>query len=259
MVGPFIFFDHMGPAQFKPGTGIDVRPHPHIGIATVTYLFEGQIMHRDSLGCVQRIEPGAVNWMTAGRGIVHSERTAPEERANGHRLHGIQSWLALPLEHEETGPAFNHYPANSLPVIESDGAVLVLVAGEAYGARAPATTFSPLFYVDAKLPASSKILLPNEYVDRAVYVVDGEVSVGGKRVESGKMAIVDETKEAAVHAHSASRMLLLGGAPLEGPRHIWWNFVSSSQQRIEQAKDEWENGGFETVPGDSERMPLPKE
>jgi redox-sensitive bicupin YhaK (pirin superfamily) len=249
MVGPFIFFDHVGPAQFKPGTGIDVRPHPHIGISTLTYLFEGQIMHRDSLGCVQRIEAGAVNWMT----------TTPEERAKGPRLHGIQSWLALPLEHEETEPSFNHYPVNSLPVIESDGAVLVLIAGEAYGARAPTATFSPMFYVDAKLIASSEILLPNDYVDRAVYVVDGEVSVGGKRVQSGKMAIVDETREVTVRAHSASRTLLLGGAPLEGQRHIWWNFVSSSEQRIEQAKKDWENGGFGTVPGDHERMPLPKD
>ncbi len=259
MVGPFIFFDHVGPAQFEPGTGMDVRPHPHIGISTLTYLFEGQIMHRDSLGCVQRIEAGAVNWMTAGRGIVHSERTAPEERAKGPRLHGIQSWLALPLEHEKTEPAFNHYPASSLPVIESDGAVLVLIAGEAYGARAPTATFSPMFYVDAKLIASSKILLPNDYLDRAVYVVDGELSVGAKRVQSGNMAIVDGTMEVAVHAHSASRALLLGGEPLEGQRHIWWNFVSCSQQRIEQAKKDWENGGFGTVPGDDKRMPLPKE
>ncbi len=259
MVGPFIFFDHFGPTQFKPGAGIDVRPHPHIGISTVTYLFEGQITHRDSLGCVQPIEAGAVNWMTAGRGIVHSERSAAEERVKGPSLHGIQSWLALPRKFEETEPAFDHYPADALPVLKRGGAVLRLIAGEAYGERAPTATFSPMCYVDATLPEGSDTLLPNEYEDRAVYVVEGDVTVARRRVPCGTMVVVTGDDEAHVRAHTDSRVMLLGGAPLDGARHIWWNFVSSSRERIERAKDDWKRGRFESVPGDPEHMPLPRE
>ncbi len=258
MVGPFIFFDHMGPAKFEPGRGIDVRPHPHIGIATVTYLFEGRILHRDNLGCVQPIDAGALNWMTAGRGIVHSERSDPEERARGPRLHGIQSWVALPRDLEEIEPSFDHYPAYALPTIERDGATMRVVAGEAYGELSPATTLSPLYYVDATLRAESEIRLPNAYPEHAVYVVEGEVTVAGRCLQGGRMIVLGGAADAVMRARSDSRMMLLGGAPLEEERYIWWNFVSSSQARIERAKDDWKNGRFEPVPADDDFMPLPE-
>ncbi len=257
-IGPFIFFDHMGPADFPPGDGIDVRPHPHIGLATVTYLFEGDIVHRDSLGFEQPIRPGDVNWMTAGRGIVHSERTAPEVRAAGHRLNGIQSWVALPIADEETEPSFFHHPADSLPEIVQGPTTLRLIVGSAYGHTAPVKTFSPMFYLDAPMPAGALVALPADHEERAVYVADGTVTIDGDTYTAGQMAVVAPGADISVEAVDASRIMLLGGEAIDGRRHIWWNFVSSSQERIEQAKDDWPNGRFDTVPGDSEFIPLPE-
>jgi len=258
MVGPFIFFDHMGPADFAPGSGIDVRPHPHIGIATVTYLFEGALLHRDSLGCVQSIEPGAVNWMTAGRGIVHSERTGDALRASGHRIHGIQSWVALPREAEECEPSFRHYEAAALPDFVQDDARLRIVAGEAFGHRSPVEVASPTWYVDARLPAGGVLTLPPEFEERAVYVAEGQLSLDGAAVEPGQMAVLEPGKTVQAAASSDVRAMLLGGAPADGERHIWWNLVSSSPERIERAKDDWAAGRFPSVPGETEFIPLPE-
>ncbi|NKB49653.1 MAG: hypothetical protein GKS02_09890 [Alphaproteobacteria bacterium] len=257
-VGPFVFFDHMGPAAFPAGKGVNVRPHPHIGLATVTYLFEGEIMHRDSLGVEQAVRPGDVNWMTAGRGIVHSERTAAEVNAVEHRLHGIQSWIGLPLADEETDPSFFHHGADSLPQIAQGGVTLRLIAGTAFGHTAPVKTFSPMFYLDAPLPAGALVPLPDGHEERAVYVVDGEVSIAGEPYTSGQMVVVAPDVDVSIDAVSDSRAMLLGGAPMDGPRHIWWNFVSSSQDRIEQAKDDWKNQRFDGVAGDDEFIPLPE-
>ncbi len=259
MVGPFVFFDHMGPAEFPAGTGIDVRPHPHIGLATVTYLFEGEILHRDSLGYVQAIQPGAVNWMTAGRGIVHSERTAPEVRAQVHRLHGIQTWLALPKLFEEVEPAFYHHPADTLPRIGLGGAELCLIAGAAYGETSPVNTFSDMFYLEARLPAGQALNLPKEYPERAVYVVDGALEIGDEGYDPGRMVVFTPGVEVRVEAQEDARFMLLGGAEMDGPRHMWWNLVSSSQARIEQAKADWKAERFAQVPGETERIPLPED
>jgi len=258
-VGPFIFFDHMGPARFEPGAGVDVRPHPHIGLATVTYLFAGEFMHRDSLGTAQLIRPGDVNWMVAGRGIVHSERTPAEVRQGpgGAGLHGIQTWIALPRAAEETEPSFAHHAAAALPEIRRTGVVLRLIAGEAYGQRAPATVFSPMFYLAATLEPGCDVELPAEHVERAAYVAEGEIDVAGERYGVGCMVVFEPDAPAAVRAVTAARVMLLGGAPLDGPRHIWWNFVSSSLERIERAKQDWREARFAAVPGDDERVPLP--
>ncbi|MQA65191.1 MAG: pirin family protein [Alphaproteobacteria bacterium] len=257
-VGPFVFFDHIGPARFPAGHGVDVRPHPHIGLATVTYLFEGEIVHRDSLGFIQPIRPGDVNWMVAGRGIAHSERTAPEEKARGPRLHGIQAWLALPLAEEERTPGFWHHPAASLPEIATDGARLTLIAGAFAGQQSPVRTFSPTFYLEAHFDAGGRVELPVALGQRAVHVVDGALSLGGVEIVAGEMAVLAEGADAAVVATAACRAMLLGGAALEGPRYIWWNFVSSSEARIERAKDDWKQGRFASVPDDNEFIPLPE-
>ena len=260
MVGPFIFFDHMGPAELSPGHGLDVRPHPHINLATVTYLFEGAIAHRDNLGSHQVIRPGEINWMTAGRGIAHSERTPPEERARGPRMHGIQLWVALPREHEETAPAFHHHAAGALPTVEVDGAQLRVLIGSAFGASSPVETFSPMFYVEAQVPAGGLLPLPADYRERAAYVIEGSLVCGADRVESRHMAVFASGSAPTMRAETPARVLLLGGEPLEGPRHIWWNFVSSSKERIEQAKRDWKEGRFAPVPGDDEEfIPLPSE
>lgn len=258
-VGPFVFFDHMGPARFAAGHGVDVRPHPHIGLATVTYLFDGEIIHRDSLGFVQPIRPGDVNWMVAGGGIAHSERTAPDEKARGPRLHGIQAWIALPVAEEERTPGFWHHPAATLPKITAHGANLTLIAGEFAGQQSPVHTFSPTFYLDARFDAGGRVELPAALGQRAVHVVDGALSLDGIEVAAGGMAILTDGADAAVIATAACRAMLLGGAPLEGPRHIWWNFVSSRKARIERAKDDWRQGRFAPVPGDNEFIPLPEE
>ena len=259
-VGPFIFFDHMGPANFAPGEGVDVRPHPHIGLVTVTYLFEGEFMHRDSLGSAQLIRPGDVNWMVAGRGIAHSERTPPELRRvpAGAPIHGIQTWIALPTAHEETSPSFSHHPARDLPEITGDGARLRLIAGEAYGARAPAAVFSPMFYVEAVLEAGATVELPDHHQERAAYVVEGEIEVAGDHYAVGQMTVFAAAVPVTLRAAGAARVMLLGGAPLDGPRYIWWNFVSSSRERIERAKLDWREERFAAVPGDPERIPLPE-
>jgi redox-sensitive bicupin YhaK (pirin superfamily) len=259
MVGPFIFYDHMGPASFAPGHGIDVRPHPHIGLATVTYLFEGALTHRDSLGCVQVIEPGAVNWMTAGRGIVHSERTGPALRASGHRIHGIQSWVALPREHEEAEPAFRHHAADSLPEFRRDDATVRIIAGTAFGRRSPVEVFAPTLYVDVRLNAGGRMTLPCEYAERAVHVVTGAARLDGSGLQAGAMAVLEAGIDARLEASADSRIMLLGGDPMDGPRHIWWNLVSSSTDRIEQARRDWKEGRFPAVPGETEFIPLPEQ
>ncbi len=258
-VGPFVFFDHLGPVDFQPGQGIDVRPHPHIGLATVTYLFEGEIVHRDSLGCVQTIRPGAVNWMTAGQGIVHSERTGPELRAKGHRIHGIQSWVALPQAVEETTPAFHHYPAATLPVLELPGAQLRLIAGTAMGREAPVAVFSKMFYMDACLSADGGLVLDDEHQERAVYMAEGAAELDGQLLETGQMAVLAPGGEADIRARGPARLMMLGGEPLDGTRHIWWNFVHSSQERIEAAKADWAANRFPKVPGETEFIPLPEQ
>ncbi|HEY1891929.1 MAG TPA: pirin family protein [Steroidobacteraceae bacterium] len=258
LIGPFIFFDHMGPAAFPPGRGIDVRPHPHIGLATVTYLYEGEIVHRDSLGSQQPIRPGDVNWMTAGRGIAHSERTGTELRQTGSRLDGLQLWVALPRRHEETAPAFHHHPAGELPALEVAGTRLRLLAGSAFGATSPVKTFSPLFYLDAVMPAGSELPLPNDYEERAAYIVSGRVECDNERAERGRMLVFAPGAAVRLLAATDARVAIIGGAPIDGERHIFWNFVSSSQARIEQAKRDWREGRFAKVPGDEQEfIPLP--
>ncbi|MGH8620845.1 MAG: pirin family protein, partial [Burkholderiales bacterium] len=247
-----------GPVAFEPGQGIDVRPHPHIHLATVTYLFEGEIVHRDSLGSLLPIRPGAINWMTAGRGIVHSERTGPELREAGSRLHGLQLWVALPAEHEESDPDFRHYPAASLPEIERGGARVRVLAGNAYGAASPVQTLSPLLYAEAMIPAGRALPLPDEHRERAAYVVEGAIRCGEQRIEALRMAVFAPGPTPPLGAESAARVMLIGGAPLDGERHIWWNFVSSSRERIEQAKRDWKERRFPAVPGETEFIPLPE-
>jgi redox-sensitive bicupin YhaK (pirin superfamily) len=256
-VGPFVFFDQMGPAGLAPGQGIDVRPHPHIGLATVTYLFDGTIVHRDSLGTVQSIEPGAVNWMTAGRGIVHSERSDNELRKRRQKLYGIQIWIALPKQHEETDPDFTHYAAESLPRIEDEDKTTRIIAGSLFGKTAPVRTFSKMFYADAICQAGASLFLSNEHAERAIYLLEGKAEIGGQAFEPGRLLVFSPGDEIVVKAISVARMLLLGGEPLDGPRHLWWNFVSSSRERIEQAKADWKAGHFAAVPGDPEFIPLP--
>ena len=257
MVGPFIFFDHMGPADLPPGHGLDVRPHPHIGLATVTYLFEGEIVHRDSLGSHQTILPGDINWMTAGRGIVHSERTAAERRRNRSRLNGLQLWVALPAADEESAPQFHHHPGDTLPSIELEGAHVRILAGEVYGRRSPVATFSPLFYADVSLPPGCEFPLTDAYAERAAYVIDGQLSCAREPAGPGRMLVFAEGAKAMLRTERGARVALIGGEPL-GERHIYWNFVSSSRERIEQAKRDWRAGRFPRVPGDErEFIPLP--
>jgi redox-sensitive bicupin YhaK (pirin superfamily) len=258
MVGPFIFFDHMGPARLAPGNGLDVRPHPHIGLATVTYLFDGEILHRDTLGSVQPIRPGDVNWMTAGRGIAHSERTPPELRANGSGVHGIQTWVALPRAHEEAEPSFFHHPASTLPVIELPGATVRVVAGHAFGARSPVAVFSDTLYAAAELAPGANLTLPAAHEERGVYVVEGSAVIGDATVEPGQLAVLTRGVEAEVQAPVSTVLMLLGGAAMDGPRFIWWNFVSSSKERIERAKDDWRADRFGAIQGETERIPLPE-
>lgn len=256
-VGPFIFFDHMGPAKLAAGTGVDVRPHPHIGLATVTYLFDGGLMHRDSLGTVQLIEPGAVNWMTAGHGIVHSERSPDEDRPGGPRLHGIQTWIALPQSHERTEPNFSHHPKKSIPLITLPGVYMHLIAGTAFGRTAPTPTYSPMFYLAAEMESGAALELPNEHEQRGVYVVSGDVEVAGEPVPLRHLAVVPANTPVRVCARSASRVMLIGGAATDGDRHIWWNFVASSRELMDAAAERWRAGGFPHVPGETEFIPLP--
>ena len=257
-VGPFVFFDQMGPAELAPGSGIDVRPHPHIGLATVTYLLDGTIVHRDSLGSVQAIEPGAVNWMTAGRGIAHSERSDNELRKRRQKLYGIQIWVALPKQYEEMDPDFTHYSAGVLPQIDGEGKTVRIIAGSLFGKTSPVKTLSQLFYADAALDAGASLLLNNDHDERGIYLLEGDVDIHGQRFEPGRLLVFSSGDEITIKAVSAARFVVFGGEPLDSPRHVWWNFVSSSRERIEQAKADWKSGRFARVPGDSEFIPLPE-
>ncbi len=258
MVGPFIFFDQFGPVQFVGGQGMDVRPHPHIGLATVTYLFDGGVMHRDSEGNALEIRPGEMNLMTAGRGIAHSERTPGAARKTGGAMFGIQSWIALPAAHEETDPGFQHFDDAVLPVLEDRGVWARVIAGSAFGLSSPVGRLSDWFYVEVMLDAGASAPLDADHEERAVYVVEGEVEVAGDRFEAPRLLIFRPGDRITVRATRAARLMLLGGAALEGPRHIWWNFVSSRRERIEDAKEDWKSGRFRPVPGESEFIPLPE-
>lgn len=258
MVGPFIFFDHMGPADFAPGTGIDVRPHPHIGLATVTYLFEGEIVHRDSLGTVQAIAPGDVNWMTAGRGIVHSERTGPELRRSGARLQGLQTWVALPKKNEFAEPAFRHHPKSALPRVSAPGVEARVVAGSAFGKRAPVEVFTPTLFVGVEIEAGRALELDAEHEERAVYALEGDVTVAGAPLPPQHMAVLGHRGTVELKALTRARLMLVGGAKMDGERLIWWNFVASSRDLIEEAKQRWKENRFDRVPGETEFIPLPE-
>ena len=257
-VGPFVFVDHMGPAVFEPGRGIDVRPHPHIGLATVTFLWSGTISHRDTLGSVQDIAPGDVNWMTAGRGIAHSERTPGPVREASHPLHGMQTWVALPRSHEETRPAFYHHPAATLPRIERPGVALRVVAGRAFGAESPVQVFADTFNVAVDMDADAELDIDARAVERALYVLDGEAQLDGADLPARHLLVLDRGVHHRLRAKSPLRAMLLGGEPLDAPRHMWWNFVSSSKDRIEQAKLDWVDGRFGQIAGETEFIPLPE-
>ncbi len=257
MVGPFVFFDHIGPAVFHAGRGLDVRPHPHIGLATVTYLLDGSILHRDSLGSVQSIEPGAVNWMTAGRGIVHSERTAAELRAAEQRLYGVQTWVALPQADEETAPDFTHVPRGDLPELNAEGKRVRMIAGSLWGLTAPVRTFSPMFYADVALAPGAVLPVDAAYIERAAYVLEGQIEIGGVTYDPSRLLVFRPGDMITVRAFTAARLLVLGGEPMDGPRHVWWNLVSSRRDRIEQAKEDWRHNRFARVAGDPEFIPLP--
>jgi redox-sensitive bicupin YhaK (pirin superfamily) len=258
MVGPFIFFDQMGPSEFLLGAGMDVRPHPHIGLSTVTYLFDGEIMHRDSLGTELPIRPGELNWMTAGRGIVHSERTAQELRAVGSKLFGIQSWVALSAKDEETSPDFVHYNAGELPVLTDEGKTVRVIAGSILGTSSPVKTSSPMFYADVALQAGAAVPLDPAYEERAIYTVSGAIEIAGDVFEPAQLLVFRPGDRITIRARTDARFMMLGGEPMDGPRHIWWNFVSSRLDRIEQAKADWKAARFDSVPGDSEFIPLPE-
>jgi redox-sensitive bicupin YhaK (pirin superfamily) len=255
-VGPFVFFDQMGPTVLEPGKGLDVRPHPHIGLATVTYLFEGEILHRDSLGVVQPIRPGEVNWMTAGRGIVHSERSPENLRASGHRLFGIQTWVALPEEDEECEPAFAHH--EGLPVTQEGGVALTLILGDLFGLASPVATHSPTFYADVELARGRDFALPAKHEERGLYTLAGELEIAGQGAAGpGELLVFEPGAEVLLHARATARFMIFGGAPLEKPRFVWWNFVSSRRERILQAAEDWKAGRFPAVPGETEFIPLP--
>ena len=254
-VGPFLFFDHFGPVEAGPADNHDVRAHPHIGLATVTYLFEGAMLHRDSLGVVQRIEPGAINWMTSGRGIVHSERTPDDLRSVKRRSHGLQLWCALPAADEEIEPSFAHTPAAAIPEVEVGGARVRVLIGEAFGATSPVVVRSPTSYLDIALSVGDALPLPPAE-ERAVYVVEGDAQLDGEDIPPGHMVVLQAGEEPMLSADADARVVLIGGASL-GPRHIWWNFVSSRKERIVQAADDWAAGRFAMVPGESEFIPLP--
>jgi len=259
MVGPFIFFDQMGEVTFGAGQGLDVRPHPHIGLATISYLLEGEILHRDSVGSVQRIRPGEVNWMTAGSGIVHSERTAPDVRASGGSLFGLQTWVALPKAHEETAPAFAHYGADAIPTTEGDGTKLTLIVGRSDGLVSPVKAFSDMVYADIAMADGARYRLAPEHVERAVYVVSGRITVEGQSggFDANELVIFKPGADLALRAEGETRLMLIGGEPMAEERHIFWNFVSSDPERIEQAKTDWREQRFDSVPDESEFIPLP--
>lgn len=263
MVGPFIFFDQAGPAEFITGQGVDVRPHPHIGLATVTYLYRGEFQHRDSIGSDQMILPGALNWMVAGKGVTHSERTSAATRKGPHSLFGIQTWVALPLSHEDAAPSFEHHAKEALPEFRDNGVAFRLILGSAYGARAPASVYSEMFYGDALLQPGARLPLPDGHEDRGLYVVEGSIGVAGQIFEAGRMLVFRPGDKITIAAGDAgARLMLLGGATLEGPRYVWWNFVASSRERIDAAKADWKSADwgarFSLPAGDTdEYIPLP--
>lgn len=257
-VGPFIFMDGFGPTMFGPGDGLDIPPHPHIGLATVTYLFDGEQVHRDSLGTVQTIRPGDVNWMTAGRGIAHSERTPPALRAGGSTLSGIQTWVALPAAFEEVAPSFAHHPADELPLIEDTDLRVRVIVGAFEGQRSPVATFSETLYLDAALDAGGVLALPPEWEERALYVVSGRVEISGDEFPANRLLVLHPRETVAVKALEPARLMVVGGEPLDGPRKVWWNFVARSRERIEQAKDDWRAGRFGTIPDETGYLPLPE-
>src|SRR3954470_18866954 len=255
-VGPFVFFDQMGPTRLAAGTGLDVRPHPHIGLATVTYLFEGEILHRDSLGSVQPIRPGEVNWMTAGRGIVHSERMRP---GRSGRIFGMQLWVALPLRFEESPPTFEHYDAGSTATFEDRGVAVRVIAGSLLGARSAVRTHSPLFCADSKLSPDAVLQVPPEYEERAAFVVEGSATIADTTLRQGEIAFFRRGAEVLLRAEEPARLLLFGGEPLDGPRYISWNFVSSSKERLRAAASDWRDQRFARIPGETSYIPLPED
>ncbi len=264
-VGPFLFFDHFGPTAIPPGGGMDVRPHPHVNLATVTYLFEGEIVHRDSLGSVQTIRPGDINWMTAGRGIVHSERTPDALRTVGTSVHGLQLWVGLPREHEETAPVFHHYAGHTLPRIFEPGVEIRVLAGEAFGRWSPVDTLSRLVYLDVRLDGGATVELPADAGERGAYLISGAISRGDVRVGPGRMLLLPLGEPVRLIAETSSRLVVIGGDPFPEPRHIWWNFVSSSEERITRAARDWRErrgdpeGPFPLVPGDeTDFIPAPE-
>ena len=257
-VGPFVFVDHMGPAVFEPGRGIDVRPHPHIGLATVTFLWSGAIHHRDTLGSEQVIAPGDVNWMTAGRGIAHSERTPADVRTGRHDVHGMQTWVALPKSYEEVAPEFHHHAAATLPVVERAGARLRVIAGRAYGEESPVQVFADTLNVAIDLDADAELVLDHGHVERALYILEGDAQLDDVDIPARHLVIPDPGTRPRLRARTPLKAMLLGGEPLDGHRHLWWNFVSSSKERIEQARQDWQQGRFGHIEGDDEFIPLPQ-
>jgi redox-sensitive bicupin YhaK (pirin superfamily) len=255
-IGPFVFFDHFGPLDFSPGEGMDVLPHPHIGLSTVTYLFDGEILHRDSLGVVQPIKSGEINLMVAGKGIVHSERSAAEIRATGQRAHGLQLWLALPTEDEDCDPAFYHYDTTEIPSLSENGYRLKLLIGEAYGLRSPVFAPCPTLYLECHLQAGATLALPRDADELGVFVISGQVEVGGDTIDQHQLAILDTSRLESLNAPDSSHFVVIGGQP-QGKRHIYWNFVSTSREKIEQAKRDWQRGSFPPVPGETGFIPLP--
>ena len=258
-VGPYVFFDHFGPAEFRSGKGLDVRPHPHIGLSTLTYLYNGEIIHRDTLGMNAAIHPGEVNWMTAGRGIVHSERTAPERRVEGEPLHGLQLWIGMMSKDEEIDPGFAHLGGEELPIVSGEGKTVRVVAGKMFGAVSSLNTTSETIFADISLEEGAAMPLDPDYEERAIYVSSGEVDIAGDRFDTGRLLIFRPGDRITITAVRPSRIAVVGGAPLDGPRYVWWNFVSSRKERIDQAKEEWKQGRFGKVPGDEiEFIPLPE-
>lgn len=257
-VGPFVFLDQFGPAEFGPGKAMDVRPHPHIGLATVTYLYDGEIMHRDSIGSVQPIKPGELNWMTAGRGIVHSERTPAELRDTTRKMTGLQFWVGLPTAHEETAPAFAHHGVGELPSFAVGGGTVRVVVGTLLGRRSPVATLSETLLANIDLPAGGHFTVPAEHRERAVLATGGEIEIGGAIFPHQRLVVLEAGREVTVSARAAARFIVFGGDPLDGPRHLWWNFCHSSKERIEQAKADWKEGRFASVPGETEFIPLPE-
>ncbi|HMZ37430.1 MAG TPA: pirin family protein [Leptospiraceae bacterium] len=256
-VGPFLFLDHMGPWEVSPEETSDVGPHPHIGLATVTYLFEGSILHRDSVGSVQEIHPGDVNWMNAGKGIVHSERRPPSLANRAYRIHGLQAWVGLPLSQELSEPFFHHHPRRDLPHFTIDGVEISLLAGSALGVTAPAQTFSDLFYMDLRIPRGGSWTFVQDHRECALYIVEGTLRIHGQNFVSHSLVVFEPGKEVKMDAQDGVIAVLLGGAPLDGPRHMWWNFVSSSRDRIEEAKRSWASGTFGEIEGETGSIPLP--